>query len=52
MDLIPITRLPEEIWQVELDSGRVIPPVGQTLDEILPLPQPEGKNLRQFLKQV
>ena len=45
--------LPDDVWLVDLDDGgSVHPPEGSTLAEVPPLPEPEGKVLKNHLKQV
>ncbi|XP_033095553.1 MAP kinase-activating death domain protein-like isoform X4 [Anneissia japonica] len=42
--------LPDDVWLIDLDSNRIVPP---TDDNILPdLPEPEGSTLRAHLKQI
>ena len=43
-------RLPDDIWLVDLDSNHITPPTRG--DDIPPLPEPEGSQLRNHLKQV
>lgn len=45
------SRLPDDIWLVDLDSNKLTPPSG-TAEEIPPLPEPEGTILKNHLKQV
>jgi hypothetical protein len=45
--------VPEDVWLVDLDSGRLTcPPTSGGLEDIPALPEPEGKTLRNHLKQV
>ena len=44
--------VPDDVWRVNLDSGKITPPPSQTLEDIPPLPEPEGKTLRSHLRQV
>lgn len=46
-----LSRLPDDIWVVDLDSTKLTPPSGG-YDEIPPLPEPEGTILKNHLKQV
>ena len=45
-------KLPNEIWEVEIDSAIINPPTGMTLEDLPSFPEPEGKILRYHLKQV
>ena len=46
------TGIPGDIWIVDLDAATVVPPAGLSLSDVPPLPEPEGKTLRNNLKQV
>jgi len=45
-------RVPDDVWLVDLDSGKLSWPSSCTPEDIPPLPEPEGKTLRNHLKQV
>jgi len=47
-----LRKLPNEIWEVEIDSAIINPPTGMTLEDLPSFPEPEGKILRYHLKQV
>lgn len=44
-------QLPDDIWQIDLDSNKLTPPSG-SYEEIPALPEPEGTILKNHLKQV
>lgn len=44
-------QLPDDIWQIDLDSNKLTPPSG-CHEEIPALPEPEGTILKNHLKQV
>ena len=46
------SSVPEEVWRVDLDSGRIHAPSRQAMEDIPPLPEPEGRTLKSHLKQV
>nr|XP_042894648.1 MAP kinase-activating death domain protein isoform X3 [Parasteatoda tepidariorum] len=43
-------RLPEDVWLVDLDSNRITKPPG--VEDLPPLPEPEGTILQNHLKQA
>ncbi|XP_044593341.1 MAP kinase-activating death domain protein isoform X2 [Cotesia glomerata] len=43
-------RMPDDIWLVDLDSNKIVPPSGYH-ETIPPLPEPEGTILKNHLKQ-
>ncbi|CAD6225751.1 GSCOCG00005707001-RA-CDS [Cotesia congregata] len=43
-------RMPDDIWLVDLDSNKIVPPSGNH-ETIPPLPEPEGTILKNHLKQ-
>lgn len=43
--------MPDDIWLVDLDSNKINPPTGLG-DQLPPLPEPEGTELKNHLKQV
>lgn len=45
------SRLPDDIWLIDLDSNKLSPPTG-IHDDIPALPEPEGTILKNHLKQV
>ena len=47
-----LRKLPNDIWEIDIDSAVIIPPTGSTLTELPSFPEPEGKILRYHLKQV
>ena len=47
-----LRKLPNDIWEIEIDSAVINPPTGSTLTELPNFPEPEGKILRYHLKQV
>jgi hypothetical protein len=47
-----LRNLPNDIWEVDIDSAIINPPPGSTVDELPAFPEPEGKILRYHLKQV
>ena len=47
-----LRKLPNDIWEIDIDSAVIIPPTGSTLAELPSFPEPEGKILRYHLKQV
>ena len=47
-----LRKLPNEIWEVEIDSAIINPPTGMTVEDLPSFPEPEGKILRYHLKQV
>lgn len=44
-------KMPDDIWLVDLDSNKINPPTGLG-DQLPPLPEPEGTELKNHLKQV
>ena len=46
------TPLPDDVWLVDLDAAQIVPPVGITVADVPPLPEPESKVLKNHLKQV
>ncbi|ELU16418.1 hypothetical protein CAPTEDRAFT_182066, partial [Capitella teleta] len=42
--------LPDDVWLIDLDSNKILPP--SNADELPPLPEPEGTVLKNHLKQV
>lgn len=49
--LFQFSRLPDDIWLVDLDSNKLTAPSGEH-DDIPALPEPEGTILKNHLKQV
>ena len=47
-----LRKLPNDIWEIDIDSAVITPPTGSTLTELPSFPEPEGKILRYHLKQV
>ena len=47
-----LRALPNDIWEIDIDSAIISPPPGSTLTELHSFPEPEGKILRYHLKQV
>ena len=47
-----LRKLPSDIWEVEIDSATINPPVGWTVSELPTFPDPDDKILRYHLKQV
>jgi hypothetical protein len=43
-------RLPDDVWLIDLDANRVIKPPG--VEDIPPLPEPDGSILKNHLKQA
>lgn len=44
-------KMPDDIWLVDLDSNKINPPTGLG-DQLPPLPEPEGTELKNHLKQA
>lgn len=44
-------KMPDDVWLVDLDSNKVTAPPG-SVDQLPPLPEPEGTILKNHLKQV
>ena len=47
-----LRALPNDIWEIDIDSAVISPPPGSSLTELHSFPEPEGKILRYHLKQV
>ncbi|XP_017482841.1 PREDICTED: MAP kinase-activating death domain protein-like, partial [Rhagoletis zephyria] len=45
-------RLPDDVWLVDLDTNKIIKPTGAGVDDLPPLPEPEGTTLKMHFKQV
>jgi hypothetical protein len=43
-------KLPDDVWLVDLDSNKIIKPTG--VEDLPPLPEPEGTVLKNHLKQA
>ena len=47
-----VRRVPDDVWLVDRDSGKLTCPSTASFEDVPPLPEPEGKTLRNHLKQV